>query len=79
MYAPSSRSTRPVYWLLVCAFVAIAVFYVWNDHRSHLWGALPYVLLLACPFMHMLMHRHHGESGASHGEPDAHPKHGSRP
>ena len=53
-------TTRPLYWFLVCAFVAIAGFFLWQDHREHLLGALPYALLLACPFMHLLMHRGHG-------------------
>jgi hypothetical protein len=55
-----SSTTRPLYWVLVCAFVAIAGYFLWQDHRERLLGALPYVLLLACPFMHLLMHRGHG-------------------
>ena len=33
------------------------------EHRAHLLGALPYVLLLVCPLMHMFMHRGHGHGG----------------
>lgn len=45
-------------------FTAVAAFYLWTEHRAHLLGALPYLLLLACPLMHMFMHRghHHGHS-----------------
>jgi hypothetical protein len=38
-------------------FLAIALFFLWTEHRAHLLGVLPWLLLLACPLMHMLMHR----------------------
>ena len=44
----------------LCLFLAIAVFFLWQEHRAHLLGALPWLLLLACPLMHKLMHRRHG-------------------
>jgi hypothetical protein len=40
-------------------FLGIAVFFLWTEHRAHLLGALPYVLLLACPLMHLLHGGHH--------------------
>lgn len=43
-----------------CVFLVAAGFYLWTEHRAHLYGALPYVLFLACPLMHLLMHRHGG-------------------
>ena len=46
-------------------FLAIAVFFLWKEHRAHLLGVLPWLLLLACPLMHMLMHRRH--NGHRHG------------
>jgi hypothetical protein len=42
-------------------FGAIAFFFLWEEHRAHLLGALPWLLLLACPAMHLLMHRHRPE------------------
>ena len=42
-------------------FLAIALFFLWQEHRAHLLGALPWLLLLACPLMHRLMHRRHGD------------------
>jgi hypothetical protein len=40
---------------------AVAAWYLWAEHRAHLLGALPYLILLACPLMHVFMHRgHHG-------------------
>jgi hypothetical protein len=43
-----------------CAFLAIAAYFLWTEHRAHVMGALPYLLLLACPIIHLLMHRSHG-------------------
>jgi hypothetical protein len=30
-------------------------------------GVLPYLLILACPLMHLFMHRGHGGHGGHHG------------
>jgi len=32
---------------------------------SHFFGALPFLLLLACPLMHLFMHHGHGGRGGS--------------
>jgi multisubunit Na+/H+ antiporter MnhG subunit len=44
------------------AFLAIAVFFLLTEHTAHVLGALPYLLLLACPLMHLFHHgkHHHG-------------------
>ena len=52
----------------VCALLAIAAFYLWTEHRAHVMGALPYLLLLSCPIIHLLMHRAHRSHG--HGDHD---------
>lgn len=50
----------------VWAAAAILAFYLWAEHRAHLYGALPWVLILLCPLMHVFMghggHRHGGRS-----------------
>lgn len=46
-------------WILV-AFLAIAAFFLFTEHRVHLFGALPFLLLLACPLMHLFMHQRDG-------------------
>ena len=46
--------------LVLIVFLAIGVFYLYTEHRAHLLGALPYLLLLACPLLHVFMHRGHG-------------------
>lgn len=43
-------------------FAAIAVFFLWEEHKAHLLGALPYVLLLLCPLLHMFHGGHGGQS-----------------
>lgn len=44
-------------------FAAIAAFYLLSEHRAHLLGTLPFLLLLACPLMHLFMHGGHGHGG----------------
>jgi hypothetical protein len=46
--------------LVLLAFLAIAAFFLIAEHRAHVLGALPYVLLLLCPILHLLMHGRHG-------------------
>ena len=36
-----------------CGFAAIAGFYLVLGHQAHLWGALPYLLLLALSLIHI--------------------------
>lgn len=48
-----------------------ALLLVLTGHGPHLIGYLPYLLLFACPLMHMFMHggHRHGESfGANKGK-----------
>lgn len=48
-------------WVLL-AFLAIAGFFLFTEHRAHLLGILPWLLLLACPLLHVFMHGGHGHS-----------------
>ena len=53
---------RPVGMALATAAL-IAGFYLLREHWGHVLGYWPYLLLLACPLMH-LMHGHgHGGNG----------------
>src|SRR5262245_3169965 len=52
--------------VVLLGFLAIATFFLISEHRAHVLGALPYVLLLLCPVLHLLMHRSHGHEHASH-------------
>lgn len=64
---PLREPFRVPMWLGLCLFLAVAAFFLLEEHRAHMLGALPYVLLLLCPFIHLFMHRGHG----SHGKGDA--------
>ncbi|EWS65291.1 hypothetical protein Y695_01455 [Hydrogenophaga sp. T4] len=35
---------------------AVAAFFLFAEHRAHIFGALPFLLILACPLMHLFMH-----------------------
>ena len=50
-------------WWAFAGFIAIAGFLLLTEHRAHLFGALPFLLLLACPFLHMFGHGGHGGHG----------------
>ena len=52
-----------VFW----GFLVIAGYFVITEHRAHAIQFLPYVLLLACPLMHLL-HGHGGHEKHDHKE-----------
>jgi hypothetical protein len=39
------------------------VFYLVTEHTAYVLGALPFLLLLSCPLMHLFMHHGHGGHG----------------
>jgi hypothetical protein len=68
------REDTPAFWrspagLTLLVAVAVGGFYLVTEHTAHLLGALPYLVLLACPLMHVFMHRGHGHHGHHHGHP----------
>ena len=52
--------------LVLLAFLGIAGFFLVTEHTAHVFGILPYVLLLLCPLLHLFMHGGHGDH-AGHG------------
>lgn len=58
--------------LMTAGFLLIAAFFLLSEHRAHLLGYLPFLLLLACPFMHIFGHGKHGGHGG-HGAPREQP------
>lgn len=44
-------------WL---GFILVAGFFLLTEHRAHLLGWLPWLILLACPLLHIFMHGGHG-------------------
>lgn len=55
--------------LVFLIFAAIAGFFLVTEHRAHLLGYLPWILLLAFPLLHIFMHGGHGGHGG-HGTHD---------
>ena len=51
--------------IALLAFLAIAGFLLLTEHTAHAFGALPFLLLLACPLLHVFMHGGHGAHGAA--------------
>jgi hypothetical protein len=46
-------------------------FFSLTEHTAHVFGVLPYLLILACPLMHIFMHHgHHGGHGQRRSNPD---------
>lgn len=65
--SPEPPQRVPRAWGAALLMVAlIAGFYLLHEHWNHVAGSWPYLLLLACPLIHML----HGHGG--HGKHDRH-------
>ncbi len=66
---------RWVFW----GFALIAIYFLFTEHRAHTLSALPYLLLAACPLMHLFHHHgghghqsgHGGQSGSGPGRDQA--------
>ena len=70
----ASQPTHPPFripiWLGAVLFSAIALYFLWDEHKVHIISAVPYLLLLSCPVIHIFMHRGHGH-GHGGGPPAA--------
>jgi len=69
------RQERP-WWqtpigLVTCGFLIVAGFFLLTEHTAHVFSVLPWLLILACPLMHLLHHGHRGGHGqARRSSPD---------
>ncbi len=76
-HQPPNHDNPPSFWrsryaIGLLVFGSVAAYFLLSEHRAHFFGALPFLLLLACPFMHMFMHRGHGgHSGHGGGKQDS--------
>jgi len=74
--APSPHWRRRI---ALAVFGAGAAYFLLMEHRAHTIQALPWIILLLCPLMHIFMHGGHGRHGTgrndrpqgygSHGDP----------
>ena len=64
-------------WIWVTLAVVLG-FFLFTEHRAHLFGVLPFLLVLLCPLMHLFMH--HGHGSPTHGSvPSARPNSEAQP
>ena len=57
----AALSRAGVVWKGAAMMIAVTVvFYILREHWGHALGIAPYLLLLACPIMHIFMHGGHG-------------------
>ena len=49
--------------LVLLGFALVGAFFLLTEHRAHVFGYLPYLLLLGCPLMHLFGHGGHGGHG----------------
>ncbi|WP_374402830.1 DUF2933 domain-containing protein [Niveibacterium sp.] len=64
--------------MVAVAFVGLALAALIFEHRAHVLGALPYLVILLCPLMHLFMHggHHHGHGAAEQKQPPKDPPQG---
>lgn len=56
-------------WLLFAVSLAIvATFFILREHWAHALGLAPYLLLLACPLLHLFHGHGHGHAKHDHEE-----------
>lgn len=75
------ENMQPSFWrsrtgVVLIGFLAIAGYFLITEHTAHVLGALPWLLLAACPLMHLFHHGHGGHAehdSGSHGPGDAAP------
>ncbi|OGY46247.1 MAG: hypothetical protein A2744_04620 [Candidatus Buchananbacteria bacterium RIFCSPHIGHO2_01_FULL_44_11] len=67
------KKLSALHWTIICILVVAAILLI-VDHWAHVFGILPYLLILACPLMHLFMHKNHGGHD-SDGSQDDHNSH----
>lgn len=73
-------ANRQAFWsspkgVAALVMIAAVTYFLLMEHREHLFQALPYLIFLMCPLMHLFMHRghhhhHHHGSGSHRHHPD---------
>jgi hypothetical protein len=65
--APAPFWKRPIGWAFI-GFAVVAGYFLIAEHTAHAVSVLPWLLLLACPLMHLFGHRHGGRGGHRHDD-----------
>ena len=62
--------------MVLLGFLAVAGYFLWEEHAAHILGYLPLILILGlCVAMHFFMH---GSHGGDHGSRRDKPREGDR-
>lgn len=51
--------------LMFGGFTIVAGYYLFTEHTAHVLSALPLLLFLSCPIMHLFMHHGHKHGGGT--------------
>lgn len=69
-------STRPAFWRsplgwLCAALIAVAAGFAATGHAAHVLGVLAWLAILACPLLHVFLHRRHASHASDRATPPA--------
>lgn len=53
------------YRFVLIGFLLVTAYFLWTEHQAHVIAFLPFLLLAACPLMHLFMHGGHGHHHGS--------------
>lgn len=48
-------------WMIGALLTGGAIYFLFPEYQPQIINALPFLILLLCPLMHVFMHRGHGE------------------
>jgi len=55
--------------LVLVGFAAIAGFFLFTEHRAHIFGVLPLLLVALCPLLHIFGHGGHRHGHGPENKP----------
>ena len=58
--------------LTALVFIAFPSYFLFIEHREHIFEFLPYLIILLCPLMHLFMHRGHSHHSTGHDHDSTH-------
>ena len=58
--------------LVMWIFLVIILYFLLTEHWAHIIPYLPWLLLAACPLMHLFMHGGHGHGGHAYHKEHKH-------
>lgn len=63
------RAAGPRLGLALLGFLAVAGFFLITEHRAHVLGVLPFVLVALCPLLHLFGHGGHDHDAQKGDKP----------